>query len=148
MVLSRVAERYGFHLPMRDRFIRFMNGRYGRLDNVGICLLALFAILCVVNAFADSAIVSILILIVLTLNSYRMFSRNITKRYAEDMRLLRIFSAIKRETKLLFDRLRFVKTNRFRKCPHCKAIIKLPNRRGNHSVVCPKCSEKFDVRIL
>lgn len=133
---------------LRNRIIGFLRGRYARLDTLGGFMLILYAALCIVNAVVGSVILSVVILLIVILTFARMLSRNIPKRYAENMRFVRFLSAAKREVKLFFDRLRFMKTNRFRKCPHCKAITKLPNKRGRHSVRCPRCSEKFDVRIL
>lgn len=35
----------------------------------------------------------------------------------------------------------------YRTCPECKANIRLPKKRGAHSVRCPRCSTLFDVKI-
>lgn len=35
----------------------------------------------------------------------------------------------------------------YRTCPECKANIRLPKKRGKHSVRCPRCSTLFDVKI-
>ena len=43
-----------------------------------------------------------------------------------------------------------LKTDRdhcFRICPQCKANIRLPKQRGKHTVVCPRCKCRFEVRI-
>jgi hypothetical protein len=33
-------------------------------------------------------------------------------------------------------------------CPHCKANLRLPRKKGKHSVVCPRCKERFEVKNL
>ncbi len=132
----------------RNKTIRFMSGRYARLDTLGSAIMLLYALLCIVNAFFCSTILSVIIFALLALSLARILSKNISKRSSENQRFLRFWTAVKREVKLVFDRMRNIKTNRFRKCPHCKAIIKLPNKRGSHIVRCPKCGEKFDVKIL
>lgn len=35
----------------------------------------------------------------------------------------------------------------YRTCPECKANIRLPKKKGAHSVRCPRCSTLFDVKI-
>ncbi len=35
----------------------------------------------------------------------------------------------------------------YRICPECKANIRLPKEKGQHSVRCPKCGTLFDVKI-
>lgn len=35
----------------------------------------------------------------------------------------------------------------FRICPQCKANIRLPKERGRHTVVCPRCKCRFEVKI-
>lgn len=43
-----------------------------------------------------------------------------------------------------------LKTDRdhcFRICPECRANIRLPKKRGKHTVVCPRCRCRFEVRI-
>ena len=43
-----------------------------------------------------------------------------------------------------------LKTDRdhcFRICPQCRANIRLPKKRGKHTVVCPRCKCRFEVSI-
>ena len=34
-----------------------------------------------------------------------------------------------------------------RYCPHCKAQIKLPRKKGKHVVKCPRCRQRFDIKV-
>ena len=67
---------------MRDKFQRFMQGRYGA-DELCRFLTALGLILIVVNLFVRSGILSYVVLAILIYCYYRMFSRNYSRRYAE-----------------------------------------------------------------
>lgn len=124
-----------------------LSGRYG-IDSFGYFLLAAYAVMCVLNAIISNYLIKILTLILALYMFYRIFSKNYVRRSSENRKFLKLWNPIKTEIKLLYDRIRLVKTDRFRKCKHCKAIVKLPNKRGNHTVKCPKCGEKFDVKIL
>ena len=35
----------------------------------------------------------------------------------------------------------------YRKCPNCKAVLRLPNKVGKHTTVCPRCNKEFKVRV-
>ena len=34
----------------------------------------------------------------------------------------------------------------YKKCPNCKQKIRLPLKKGKHTVKCPNCSYKFEVK--
>lgn len=70
---------------------------------------------------------------------FRMFSRNIAKRRRENDRFCGFF-------KLWRNRFRDRRTHVYRKCPKCKAVLRLPRAKGKHAVVCPRCHERFRVR--
>ena len=70
---------------------------------------------------------------------FRIMSRNVAKRRAENQKFCNFFKLRKNKFK---DR----KTHVYRKCPSCKAVLRLPKSKGKHSVCCPKCKNKFIVR--
>lgn len=126
---------------------KFFNGRYGT-DQFEYFLFAVYAVLCLINAFLLIGIVQLITWLLFVYIIWRMMSRNHYKRRRENEVFLKIFNSVKVSFKLFFDRIRYVRSARFRRCKHCKAIIKLPVKRGKHSVKCPKCTKSFDVRIL
>ena len=132
---------------LKNRIAAFFRGRYG-VDSFGYFLFVLYAILCVFNAFFGFISVQLVTLVLAFYSLWRMMSRNFWKRSHENQKYLAVKATIKTEAKLLIDRVKYIKTARFRKCKHCKAIIKLPNKRGKHTVKCPKCSQRFDVNLL
>ena len=130
----------------KQKLIQFMIGRYG-MDEMYIGLVAVWFFLTVVNSFVQSTLLSLLGTAVLIFGLYRFMSRNHAKRRAENEKFLKLWRPVKNWLMFQRDRFRDRKTARYRKCRHCKAIIKLPNQKGKHTVRCPKCGERFDVRI-
>ncbi len=131
----------------KSMMYRFFNGRYGA-DAFEYFLFFSYAVLCILSAVLRSAGVRILTWVLFAYILWRMMSRKYSARRRENEIYLRVRAAVKIELKLIFDRVRHVKSARYRRCRHCHAIVKLPVKRGHHSVKCPKCSKSFDVRIL
>lgn len=131
----------------RDRMARFMYGRYG-IDQLYYALFVFYFILVIVNLVFQSPILGVLNWAVLLYMAYRLFSRNIARRRAENDRFLKIWNPVKSSCLLTFRRVKEIRTHRFRKCPHCKASLRLPRKSGKHAVVCPRCRREFEVRIL
>ena len=70
---------------------------------------------------------------------FRNFSKNVAARRKENERFCGFFKLRKNKFK---DR----KTHVYRKCPKCKAVLRLPKAKGKHAVVCPRCKERFTVK--
>lgn len=132
---------------LRAMLYRFFNGRYGT-DSFGYFLFVAYAILCILSAALRSGVVRILTWLLFFYSIWRVMSRNFAARRKENAAYLKLRGAVKIEAKLIFDRIRHIGSARYRRCRHCKAIIKLPVKRGRHSVRCPRCGKSFDVRIL
>jgi len=131
----------------RDRLAQFMYGRYG-IDQLYYAFIVISLILIVVNSFFHSSIMGILIWAILILMTYRSFSRNIYKRRRENDKFLIFWNPIKGEVSLTIRRIREIKTHRFRKCPNCKKVLRLPRKKGKHTAKCPCCHNEFEVRIF
>jgi len=130
----------------KNRLAAFFYGRYG-YDELTYGLLILYTVLILANAFIGSLIINALELVIVFIMFWRILSRNIVKRRSENARFLKFWRPIKAFFKLQWDRLREIKTHRYRKCPDCKAVLRLPNKKGDHTVVCPKCRKRFGVKI-
>ena len=118
-----------------------MSGRYG-FDQLNGFLCILSLILVVLGAWF-SGFLYWLGLALLLWCYYRIFSRNIQKRYAENMKYLSLQNQAKdwlARQKLRFDQR---KVYRYFKCPHCKQSIRVPRGRGRISITCPKCGTSF-----
>lgn len=131
---------------VREKFIRFMAGRYG-VDKLYYVLLVLYLILLVLNLFLPSIVITVLSWGVLLYAFYRSFSRNIPKRYAENQAFLRVWNCITGWFRLTGKRVREWKTKVYHKCPHCKTVLRLPRKKGTHTVGCPKCHQDFIMKV-
>lgn len=130
----------------RTKFIRFMYGRYG-VDQLYYALFAVWGVTAIINCFSGSVVLSILGTVAAVWMIWRSMSRNIQKRRAENAKFLILWNPVKSWLILQCDRIRDRKTARYRRCTHCRAIVKLPVKKGKHTVVCPRCKGRFEVRI-
>ena len=133
-------------MKFKEKIARFMYGRYGG-DQFNNFILILVAMLMVVNIFINSIIMYVLYMALWAWSLFRMFSRKIYKRRSENEKFLKIWNPIKNKFKLMKNKRRDRKTHVYKKCPKCKAVLRLPKQKGKHTVRCPKCSERFDVKI-
>ena len=143
-----------------QRAAAFMQGRNGA-DALGNACLRLYFVLVIVNLFLRSKIMSILLFLLIAFMIFRLFSKNLTRRRAENLaywnlrervrtffRKFKPFRALSDWWEKKKKRLSKLPTNAFRTCPSCKAELCLPRRRGKHTVRCPRCGKEFSVRIL
>lgn len=127
---------------MKDKLIRFMQGRYG-IDSFGKCILGIGLAAIVISWFSDSAVFPLLTWVCIFYTYYRMLSRNIYKRSAENQAYLartyklRCFFA--RQKNMLAQR----RTHHIYKCPSCRQKIRIPRGKGRIEIRCPKCSATF-----
>lgn len=131
----------------KDKLARFMYGRYG-LDKLNYALIGAYFVLIVANSFTRSTIIDILTWAILIWMIFRTYSRNIFKRRLENEKFLKIWNPVKAKGALTIRRIKEIKTHRFRKCPHCQKVLRLPRKTGKHTVKCPSCHKEFELRIL
>ena len=132
--------------PFRERFARFMAGRYG-IDSLYHFLLVVCFVLIIVNIFIGSLLISFLEFAVLGYATFRIMSRNIYKRQQENLKFLKMIDKPKKFFNLQKCKIRDRKTHVYRKCPSCRNNLRLPKQKGKHTVVCPCCKNRFDVKI-
>jgi ssDNA-binding Zn-finger/Zn-ribbon topoisomerase 1 len=132
---------------IKEKLIKFMTGRYG-VDQLYYGMFALWVVLTLVNIKVDSMILMAVSDVFIVLAIFRGFSRNISRRTAENEKFLKVWNPVKRKVRLFYRRIREIRVHRFRTCPHCKKTLQLPIKRGKNTVKCPRCQEKFDVHIM
>ena len=116
-------------------------------DELNRFLLVLWMILWVVTMLYPILLLLIISLFLIGYSLFRSFSRNIQKRQAENAKYLAIKKKVVQFFKRQRNRIRDIKTHRYRKCPRCKAILRLPLKKGEIAVDCPRCKEHFTVNI-
>ena len=127
---------------MRNKFQQFMNGRYG-VDGLGKATLVIALIFLVLNMFIPKAQFYLMALVFLVISYFRMFSRNINKRYAENQWFESKFARIRQMFSKSKNYSEIRKTNRIFVCPNCKQKVKVPKGKGRISIHCPKCGTDF-----
>ena len=131
---------------MKEQIGRFMAGRYGN-DKLNQFMMAVFLGCAVLNLFVRNAYVSTVLnsweCLLILLVYIRMFSRNISKRYAENQKYLALENRLRR----FWGQKRYLiqqrKEYHIYKCPGCKQKIRIPRGKGKISIRCPKCGEEF-----
>ena len=132
---------------IKNALYRFMYGRYGT-DKLNTVLLWTYAVLVIAYMIVflfveENPFIYICYLLIswalIGIVIFRTMSRNIAKRRAENQKFTGFF-------KLWKNKWRDRKTHVYRKCKHCRAVLRLPKAKGKHNVVCPKCKNRFEVR--
>lgn len=129
---------------MKERLIRFMQGRYG-VDTLNTHALYLVIFLLILNIFFNNFIVMIIGYALWLIILYRMFSKQIYKRYNENEKYLSMIKPLSMFFKLQKTRLSD-RQHKYYRCPQCKQMVRLPKGRGKIIVTCPKCRHKFEKR--
>lgn len=127
-----------------------MQGRYG-FDKLNNTLFALFILIWFINIFVRNPYARIVMLILealtIVLLVFRMMSRNINKRAAENRKFAPVYDAVVGFFKLNYRKFKDRKEYRYIKCPICKAQLRVRNTKGKHTVRCPKCGSEFEKKI-
>ena len=127
---------------MREKFQKFMQGRYG-VDAFSKFLLGATLVLWVINIVADSRMINTWALLLLIYSYYRMFSKDINKRYQENQKFLVLKSKLLARFKSEKSQMHERKTHHIYKCPTCKQKIRIPRGKGRICITCPKCKTEF-----
>lgn len=127
---------------MKQKFQNFMSGRYG-VDDFSKALLYATLALCLISLFTRNRALNLLLSVSLVFIYYRMFSRNYSRRYEENLWYLRqkdrIAHFFQRQKSLTQQR----KTYRIYTCPQCRQKIRIPKGHGKVQITCPQCKAEF-----
>ena len=127
---------------MKEKFNRFMAGRYGADELSRVMMFAAVAVM-LINLFVRLEILNIVVVALIVIIYLRMFSKNIQKRYEENCK----YYALKQKVLGFFGKQKNtaqdLKTNHIWKCPNCGQKIRIPRGRGKVIVTCPKCRHEF-----
>ena len=133
---------------MRDKFNKFMQGRYGVDEfsrftmGVALALIILTMFVNIVNR-SVGGVLDFLGIAAIVYAYFRIFSRNIQQRYAENQKYLQMTSKLRlrfnKEKNLMKQR----KTHHIYSCPGCGQKVRIPRGKGKIEIECPKCHTKF-----
>ena len=107
---------------MKEKFAKFMAGRYGT-DRLNMFMVIVLLVCAVINLFVRNGYFSVVLssweLSLILLIYIRMFSRTISKRYAENQKYLAIENRIRR----FFGQKKYIQQQRkdfhIYSCPQC-----------------------------
>ena len=116
---------------MREKIQRFMIGRYGA-DELAKAQSIAALVLLFLSMFSRLGIFYWLAIALMIYSTWRMFSKNISARYAENQKYLNYRYQMAQR-----------KNYRFYKCPQCKQKVRVPKGRGKICITCPKCRTEF-----
>ena len=124
---------------MRQKFQQFMSGRYGA-DQLSRLLMVITLVVLVLSMFRPLRFLYIVAMVLLVYTYFRMFSRNVEKRYAENQKYLnwKYRLVVKKDQRK--KRWAQRKTYHFYKCPNCKQTVRVPK---GICITCPKCRTEF-----
>jgi len=126
---------------IRNAIQRFMYGRYGN-DQLNLCLILIYLPLYLLSAVTGFELIYYLATALLLLALFRMLSRNLTRRRAENAKFLEKTGPLARW--LRFQRtIRRDKEHRYFQCPSCGQHLRVPRGKGKITVTCRGCGASF-----
>lgn len=124
------------------RFLqRIMYGRYGS-DQLNIFLLAVYLILYFVSWITGLGFLSYLGFIAIIVALFRILSRNLDRRRAENAKFLKLIAPVSQWIKLRRTMHRD-KDHCYFKCPNCGQHLRVPKGKGKITVTCRACGTSF-----
>lgn len=131
-----------FFQKIGNGLARFMYGRNGA-DHLCMAMILTALVLNIVNMFITNDLAYVILNTLSTVLTvwmvFRMFSRNLQKRRAENAKFLnkiwwplkRRFGAAKRQSQ--------DKEHKYFTCPNCRTVCRVPRGKGKIVITCPKC---------
>lgn len=136
-----------FTTKINAKFQKFMIGRYGMDDLAkaeSVCLwIVLIASLLLSFIPYVALVLNTLFWIILIHMYFRVFSKNISKRYTENQKYLYYRSKLKNRKDRMKKEHAQKDMYRFYSCPSCKQRVRVPKGRGKLCITCPKCKTEF-----
>ncbi len=132
---------------MKDKFYRFMQGRYG-VDQfakftMGVALVSIVLAIFVNTGSSAGSLLDMLGLVVIVYTYFRIFSRNISKRAQENQKYLSATATIRQRLNKEKNLMKQRKDYHIYTCPSCGQKVRIPRGKGKIEISCPKCHSKF-----
>lgn len=127
---------------MRERLIRFMNGRYGP-DQFSRFLLGSAVAAAVLSMVFHRSFFYYLSFLLILYGYFRILSRNYSKRAAENAAYLRYSGHFWNWIWRGKSNWQQKKSYHIYKCPECRQKIRIPRGKGKIEITCPKCGKQF-----
>lgn len=132
---------------MREKFIRFMQGRNG-VDQLSRFTMGVAFVSIILAIFAGSgsligSLLDTLGLLAIVYTYYRILSKDLSKRCQENQKYLQTTEKLRRRFLREKNMMQQRKTHHIYTCPGCGQKIRVPRGKGKIEIDCPKCHTKF-----
>ena len=141
----------GIFRKLGNAIARFMYGRNG-MDQMNVVLLRVYLVVfaaqmvfSLVKVRIGAVICEILLWPLMVLILFRMFSKNLCKRQAENGKFMNWLWSVKNKNAGAKAR-HADKDHKYFTCKQCKAICRVPVGKGRIEITCPKCGAKIQGR--
>lgn len=131
-----------------QKFRHYMIGRYG-VDQLAVALIISSILLSFMAGFIHWPYFYLVSYLPLIFCYFRIFSKNISKRYEENRRFMNVLGPIRQQINRLFYRLKTYfnrlkdREHRYFTCPNCGQVLRVPRGKGKISITCGKCHKVF-----
>ncbi len=126
----------------REGLRKLMVGRRGA-DELSLALLITGLVLSVLTSITRIGVFYLIGLVAYGFSIYRMFSRQIEKRYKENAKFLALWRGWRSSLKQFINRVKNMRKYKYFKCPECQSRLRLPRKVGEVTVTCGKCHHAF-----
>ena len=140
-----------FFQNIRNAFARFMYGRNG-IDQLNHALLRIYfafyflqIVFVMLHLDIPTAICKYLTYALMILLLFRIFSKNLYKRRAENQKWMRFAAQIRNDYTNAKAR-HADKSHKYFTCKQCKTICRVPTGKGKIVITCPKCGAQIHAK--
>ncbi len=121
---------------------RTMYGRNGT-DQLSVALLVLYGVLYLLSAFTGFMVLRMIAIVPIALSIFRVLSRNIPKRRAENAKFMSMIDPLLRWMRMRRT-IHTDKEHRYFKCPNCGQQLRVPRGKGHIQITCRSCGVSFE----
>lgn len=131
-----------FGYKFASKMAHFMYGRNGFDAMARVSYIAAL-VLMIINVFVQNNVIHFLWIVFFVYSMFRVYSKNIPKRYAENQKFLSKTEVPRKYVKLAKLQWRDRATSRYYICSGCHQQIRVPKGKGKIEIRCPKCGNRF-----
>lgn len=130
-------------MPLRERLRRWMAGRYSTIDALYRFLSTAAMVLILLALVLRLPLLDWIALALLIYAWYRLLSRDIARRAAENAAFVRwqqqVLGAVRQRRVRWAQRRLYL----YCRCPACRQQVRVPRGHGRVAITCPKCHTEF-----
>lgn len=130
---------------MREKIRSFMSGRNG-LDQLNIAALVIAVVFSLLSNIRVLSFLRVFSLALWILVIFRMLSRNLARRQAENYWYVRRTEKLRGDVSGFTTRASQCREYKFFVCPGCKNRLRVPRGKGKIQITCPRCGHRFSAK--